>query len=84
MRLILRSLAKCETNETSNKRYLVAFTITGCYSQSKTKDDRIGLEKIEELFNNMKSNGVTTDKKMLYGYFFTNHTRAPLESVANN
>lgn len=42
----------------------------------------IGLDKIEELFNNMKSNGVDTDSEMLYGYFFTNKTREPLEKLA--
>lgn len=29
------------------------------------------MEKIEEMFSNMKSKGVNTDTKMLWGYFFT-------------
>jgi len=45
-----------------------------CDSQVKTKNNMIGLDKIEELFHQMKSNGVNTDSEMLYGYFFTNHT----------
>ncbi|MCO4292258.1 DUF695 domain-containing protein [Solitalea sp. MAHUQ-68] len=43
----------------------------------------IGLDKIEELFNNMKSNGVNTDSEMLYGYFFTNQTSDQLEKLAD-
>lgn len=41
----------------------------------------IGLDKIEELFNNMKSNGVNTESEMLYGYFFTNQTPGQLEKL---
>lgn len=31
----------------------------------------------------MKSNGVNTDSEMLYGYFFTNKTREPLDKLAD-
>lgn len=44
----------------------------------------IGLDKIEELFSNMKSSGVNTDSQMLYGYFFTNKTREPLQKLADD
>jgi hypothetical protein len=44
----------------------------------------ITLDKIEELFNNMNSNGVNTDSEMLYGYFFTNQTPSQLEELADH
>lgn len=61
----------------------MAFVTISCHSQVKTNDNMIGLDKIEELFDNMKSNGVNTDREMLYGYFFTNKTREPLQKLAD-
>jgi hypothetical protein len=54
-----------------------------CDTQVKTKNSMIGVDKIEELFNNMKSSGVNTDNEMLYGYFFTNQTSEKLEKLAD-
>lgn len=51
--------------------------------KSQTKTDKIPIEKIEEMFSNMKSNGVDTDKIMLWGYFFTANSKDKFEQVAN-
>lgn len=51
--------------------------------KSQTKTDKIPMEKIEEMFSNMKSNGVDTDKIMLWGYFFTDKRKDKFEQVAN-
>jgi hypothetical protein len=39
-------------------------------SKSQSKSQEISLEKITEMFTNMKAQGVNTDTKMLWGYFF--------------
>jgi len=57
--------------------FLFLFSCNG-NSQSKM----IPLEQIEEMFARMKANGVNTDTKMLYGYFFTNQEPESLEDVA--
>ncbi len=42
----------------------------------------ITIEKIEEMYSNMHNNGVDTDIKMLYGYFFTNSEPEKLKKVS--
>jgi len=42
----------------------------------------ISLEKIQEMYDSMHGNGVDTDQKMLYGYFFTNTEPKKLEKVS--
>ncbi|MBU3026052.1 DUF695 domain-containing protein [Zobellia galactanivorans] len=42
----------------------------------------IALEKIQEIYDHMHSNGVNTDADMLYGYFFTNSEPQTLEKVS--
>lgn len=52
----------------------------GC-NNSKSQSNKIQLEKIEEMFSNMKSNGVNTDTTMLWGYFFTSNKKDKFEQV---
>jgi len=44
----------------------------------------ISLEKIQEMYDNMHGNGVDTDRKMLYGYFFTNTEPKKLEKISEH
>lgn len=44
--------------------------------------NEIPLKQVEDFYTNMKDTGVNTDTTMLYGYFFTNETRKPLEAAA--
>ena len=52
-------------------------------SKTQTKSEKISLEKIEEMFENMKSNGVNTDTTMLWGYFFTSNKKDNFDQVSN-
>lgn len=54
----------------------------GC-NNSKSQSNKIQLEKIEEMFSNMKSNGVNTDTTMLWGYFFTSNKKDKFDQVTN-
>ena len=59
-------------------------SLIGCgKTKSQEKSEKIPLEKIEEMFSTMKSNGVDTDTKMLWGYFFTSDKKDSFEKVAN-
>ncbi|WP_316753744.1 ribonuclease E inhibitor RraB [Pedobacter gandavensis] len=55
------------------------FTIFSCNNRVYTE---IPLKQVEDFYTNMKEKGVNTDTTMLYGYFFTNETRKPLEAAA--
>lgn len=58
----------------------------GCNSTKKLEvtQNKISLEKIEEMFSNMHANGVNTDTTMLWGYFFTTSEKDHnFEKVAN-
>lgn len=55
----------------------------GC-NNVKSQSDKIPLEKIEEMFSNMKANGVNTDSTMLWGYFFTSKSKTNFEKVATD
>ena len=44
----------------------------------------ITFEKVQEMYTNMHANGVDTDTKMLYGYFFTNVEPKQLEKVSEH
>lgn len=57
-------------------------SLFGC-NNSKSQSNKITLEKIEEMFSNMHSNGVNTDTTMLWGYFFTATKKDNFEKVAN-
>lgn len=57
--------------------------LLGC-NNVKSQSEKISLEKIEELFSNMKANGTNTDSTMLWGYFFTSNSRINFEKVAND
>ena len=50
--------------------------------QSNAQNDMIPKEEIVKFFDQMKSNGVDTNTKMLYGYFFTNDEPGKLGKVA--
>jgi len=51
----------------------------GC-NNSKSQSNKIQLEKIEEMFSNLKSNGVNTDTTMLWGYFFTSNKKRQIRA----
>lgn len=55
----------------------------GCNnSKSQSMQNKIPLEKIEEMFSNMHANGVNTDQIMLWGYFFTSTKKDQFDKVA--
>lgn len=56
--------------------------LLGC-NKSKTQSNKIPLEEIEEMFFNMKANGVNTDTTMLWGYFFTSNKKDNFAQVSN-
>lgn len=59
-------------------------SLFGCNnSKSQSIQNKIPLEKIEEMFSNMHSNGVNTDQIMLWGYFFTSNTKGNFNQVIN-
>lgn|GEM_PF-587302 len=67
-------------HELSLIRSLTFITIlASCSNRTYTE---IPLEQVEAFFGNMKAKGVNTDTTMLYGYFFTNETKLPLERAA--
>lgn len=57
-------------------------SLLGCNNVS-TESTKISLEEIEEMFSNMKANGVHTDTTLLWGYFFTSNKKDNFEKVAN-
>lgn len=59
---------------------LLLTLLTSC--ESKSQNNMIPKEEIVGFFDRMKSNGVNTNTKMLYGYFFTNDEPKKLEKVA--
>lgn len=66
---------------TKNFLIIVLLTLlTSC--QSNSQNNMIPKEEIIGFFDRMKSNGVDTNTKMLYGYFFTNNEPKKLEKVA--
>lgn len=52
-------------------------------TKSQTTSENISIEKVEEMFTNMKNQGVNTDQIMLWGYFFTSNKNDKFEQVAN-
>lgn len=65
---------------------LITILLTSCKgkSQNKQNSNMIAFEKVQEMFTNMHSNGVDTEIKMLYGYFFTNVEPKQLEKVSEH
>lgn len=65
---------------------LITILLTSCKgkSQNKQNSNMITFEKVQEMYTNMHSNGVDTDNKMLYGYFFTNVEPKQLEKVSEH
>ena len=56
--------------------------ILGCQnSKSQPKVDKIPLEKIEQMFSDMKANGVNMNSTMLWGYFFTSIKKERFDKV---
>jgi hypothetical protein len=47
------------------------------------KKAMITIDKIEEMYSNMKANGVNTDTTMLYGYFFISDKSEKFDKAAN-
>lgn len=59
-------------------------SLFGCNNtKSQSTQNKIPLEKIEEMFSNMHANGVNTDTIMLWGYFFTSTKKDKFEQVTN-
>lgn len=61
--------------------------IIGCKSSpdsdfQNNSQNMIPLSQIQELYENMQSQGVNTNQDMLYGYFFTNKTSEVLLGIA--
>ena len=52
-------------------------------TNSQSQANKISLEKIEEMFSNMKANGVNTDTTMLWGYFFTAKKKDKFDQVSD-
>jgi hypothetical protein len=72
---------------TLSAKFLCAFAITialmACGKKHKTDEsEMIPLAQIEGLYESMHGDGINTDQDMLYGYFFTNSTREPLEKLS--
>jgi len=56
--------------------------LSGCNVNSQTKDKAmISIEKIEEMYSNMKSNGVDITSDFLYGYFFISKKKDNLKKA---
>lgn len=54
----------------------------GCgKSNSQSNSEKISFEKITEMFNNMKAQGVNTDTIMLWGYFFVADKSSQFDKV---
>lgn len=62
--------------------FAFVFLLLGC-SSYKSQSNKIPLEKIDEMFSNLKAKGVNTDTKMLWGYFFNSATKDKLALVSN-
>ena len=62
--------------------FIILSLLTNCDINSQTKEkDMITIEKIEEMYSNMKSNGVDITADFLYGYFFVSNKKALLEKA---
>jgi hypothetical protein len=63
--------------------FILVFVVFSCGKKTpmkpKVTQNKIPIEKIEEMFVNMQSNGVNTDTLMLYGYFFTSDKQDDLK-----
>lgn len=58
-------------------------SLFGCNnSKSQSVQNKISLEKIEEMFSNMHANAVNTDTIMLWGYFFTATKKDNFDKIA--
>lgn len=59
--------------------FMIFTVLVSCNNRVYTE---IPLKQVEDFYTNMKEKGVNTDTTMLYGYFFTNETKKPLEAAA--
>ncbi len=58
-------------------------SLFGCgNSKSQNKGKKISIDEIQEMFANMKNQGVNTNQTMLWGYFFTSNKKDKFEQVA--
>lgn len=63
--------------------WTLILNLFGCNnSKSQSMQNKIPLEKIEEMFSNMHANGVNTDQIMLWGYFFTSTKKDKFDQIA--
>lgn len=63
--------------------FILSFLGCDNKTKSQTKREHISIGKIEEMFTNMKNQGVNTGETMLWGYFFTSNKNDTFEQVAN-
>lgn len=62
--------------------FIILSLLTSCKTNSQTiEKGMITIEKIEEMYSNMKSNGVDITADFLYGYFFVSNKKALLEKA---
>jgi len=62
--------------------FVILFLLTSCNNNSQEKKKAmITIEKIEEMYSNMKSNGVDITADFLYGYFFVSNKKELLEKA---
>ncbi len=63
--------------------WTLILNLFGCNnSKSQSMQNKIPLEKIEEMFSNMHANGVNTDQIMLWGFFFTSTKKDKFDQIA--
>jgi regulator of RNase E activity RraB len=61
---------------------LILSFLTNCNVKSQKKEqEMISLEKIEEMYSNMKANGIDTDADFLYEYWFISKEKKLLEKA---
>lgn len=63
--------------------WVFLLSLFGCNdSNPQSKQKKIPLKKIEEMFSNLHANGVNTDQIMLWGYYFTSTKKDKFDQVA--
>lgn len=64
------------------QRILLISLILFTSYNGNSQNNMISLSQIEEMYSIMHSNGINTDKELLYSYFFTNKKPNKLKNVA--
>lgn len=61
---------------------LITILLISFKGKTQNKQKKISLGEIQEIYGSMQGNGVDTDQKLLYGYFFINTEPKLLEKVS--